>query len=227
MVSLLMLAFLASCADDSPVSSLEEEIKADYSSSSSCTSIIDCADAGSRPPGYSSSSKKYSSSSYVSESEKCRLGTSSYSNSYCCSNYGYQCIALQEAKTLHFTVTEYHQGSDEWEPLGDPGDPEIYFKIYTYKNGAQADALSTGYLLDLTDKTAWSGTKSVALSISSGVDSLKVCPHVIEEDVFVNDDYSSGNCFSEGKLGKLEDYRYVYQYDITTKYSLYWEWYLY
>ena len=84
-----MLTFLASCADDSPVSFLEEEYH--YSSSSSCTSIIDCADAGSRPPGYSSSSEKYSSSSYVSESEKCRLGTSSYSDSYCCSNFGYQC----------------------------------------------------------------------------------------------------------------------------------------
>ncbi|MEE1068022.1 MAG: hypothetical protein UH678_05960 [Fibrobacteraceae bacterium] len=99
MVSLLMLAFLASCADDSPVSSLEEEYY--YSSSSSCTSIIDCVDAATRPHGYSSSSKKYSSSSYyysnsyssssVSESEKCRLGTSSYSDSYCCSYYGYQC----------------------------------------------------------------------------------------------------------------------------------------
>lgn len=87
-VSALTFTFLMACADESPVSSLEEEYH--YSSSSSCTSIIDCADAGS-PPGYSSSSKKYSSSSYVSESEKCRLGTSSYSNSYCCSNFGYQC----------------------------------------------------------------------------------------------------------------------------------------
>lgn len=247
-VSLLMLAFLASCADDSPVSSLKEEInqpEAKYSSSAYWQSEKEacyygtsyksdswcCSNFGYQCSNSSSSyyygNSYYSSSSYVSESEKCRRGTSSKPDSYCCSYYGYQCIALQEAKTLHFTVTEYHQGSDEWEPLDDPGDPEIYFKIYTYKNGAQADALSTGYLLDLTDKTAWSGTKSVALSISSGVDSLKVCPHVIEEDVFVNDDYSSGNCFSEGKLGKLGDYRYVYQYDITTKYSLYWEWYLY
>lgn len=245
-VSLLMLAFLASCADDSPVSFLEEEYH--YSSSSSCTSIIDCADAGSRPPGYSSSSekyssssyyygnsyysssssKKYSSSSYVSESEKCRLGTSSYPDSYCCSYYGYQCVALQEAKTLHFTVTDYYQGSYEWDGLDDPGDPEIYFNIYTYKNGAEAQSLTTGSLLDLKNKTAWSGTKSVALTINSGVDSLKVCPHVIDEDVLSNDDYSSGYCFSKGKLGELDDYRDVYQYDEkTNKYSLYWQWYLY
>ena len=225
-VSLLMLAFLGACADESPVSFLEEEYH--YSSSSSCTSIIDCADAGSRPPGYSSSSEKYSSSSYVSESEKCRLGTSSYPDSYCCSYYGYQCVALQEAKTLHFTVTDYYQGSYEWDGLDDPGDPEISFNIYTYKNGAKAQSLNTGDLLDLKNKTAWSGTKSVALTINSGVDSLKVCPHVIDEDVLSNDDYSSDYCFSKGKLGELDDYEDVYQYDEkTNKYSLYWQWYLY
>lgn len=235
-VSALTFTFLMACADESPVSSLEEEYH--YSSSSSCTSIIDCADAASRPHGYSSSSKKYSSSSYyygnsyssssVSESEKCRLGTSSYPDSYCCSYYGYQCVALQEAKTLHFTVTDYYQGSYEWDGLDDPGDPEIYFDIYTYKNGAKAQSLSTGYLLDLKNKTAWSGTRSVALTINSGVDSLKVCPHVIDEDVLSNDDYSSDYCFSKGKLGKLDDYEYVYQYDEkTNKYSLYWQWYLY
>ena len=222
MVSLLMLAFLASCADDSPVSSLEEEIADDKYDVQT--------EINSDKNNYysSSSSKKYSSSSYASESEKCRLGTSSYSDSYCCSYYGYQCVALQEAKTLHFTVTGYYQGSYEWDGLDDPGDPEISFNIYTYKNGAKAQSLSTGYLLDLKNKTAWSGTKSVALTINSGVDSLKVCPHVIDEDVLSNDDYSSDYCFSKGKLGKLDDYEDVYQYDEkTNKYSLYWEWYLY
>ncbi|MBO5949610.1 MAG: hypothetical protein J6Q11_02710 [Fibrobacteraceae bacterium] len=241
-VSALTFTFLMACADESPVSPLEEDLEEEYithySSSSSCTSIIDCADAASRPHGYSSSSEKYSSSSYyygnsyssssVSESEKCRLGTSSKPDSYCCSYYGYQCVALQEAKTLHFTVTDYYQGSYEWDGLDDPGDPEIYFNIYTYKNGAKAQSLSTGYLLDLKNQTAWSGTKSVALTINSGVDSLKVCPHVIDEDVLSNDDYSSDYCFSKGKLGKLDDYEDVYQYDAeTNKYSLYWQWYLY
>jgi hypothetical protein len=267
-VSLLMLAFLGACADESPVSSLEEEIADDkydvqteinsdknnyYSSSSLITEKEACYYGTSYQSdswccsnfGYqcsyssssyyygnsyysSSSSKKYSSSSYVSESEKCRLGTSSKSDSYCCSYYGYQCVALQEAKTLHFTVTGYYQGSYEWDGLDDPGDPKIYFNIYTYKNGAKAQSLSTGYLLELKNKTAWSGTKSVALTINSGVDSLEVCPRVIDEDVLSNDDYSSGYCFLKGKLGKLDDYRDVYQYDEkTNKYSLYWQWYLY
>lgn len=258
-VSLLMLTFLASCADESPVNSLEEiaddkydvqtEINSDKNNYYSSSSLIAekeacyygtsyqsdswcCSNFGYQC-SYSSSSyyygnSYYSSSSYVSESEKCRLGTSSKSDSYCCSYYGYQCVALQEAKTLHFTVTDYYQGSYEWDGLDGPGDPEIYFNIYTYKNGAKAQSLSTGYLLDLKNKTAWSGTKSVALTINSGVDSLKVCPHVIDEDVLSNDDYSSDYCFSKGKLGKLDDYEYVYQYDEkTNKYSLYWQWYLY
>ena len=225
-VSLLMLAFLGACADESPVNSLEEEIADDkYDVQTEINSD--------KNNYYSSSSyyydnSYYSSSSSVSESEKCRLGTSSKAASYCCSSYGYQCVALQEAKTLYFTVTDYYQGSYEWDALDDPGDPEIYFNIYTYKDGAQAQSLSTESLLDLKNKTAWSGTKSVALTINSGVDSLKVCPHVIDEDVLSNDDYSSGYCFSKGKLGKLDDYEYVYQYDEkTNKYSLYWQWYLY
>ncbi|MEE1276697.1 MAG: hypothetical protein UHC59_06875 [Fibrobacteraceae bacterium] len=221
-VSLLMLAFLASCADESPVNSLEEEIADDKYDVQT--------EINSDKNNYysSSSSKKYSSSSYVSESEKCRLGTSSKPDSYCCSYYGYQCVALQEAKTLHFTVTDYYQGSYEWDGLDDPGDPKIYFNIYTYKNGAKDQSLSTGYLLELKNKTAWSGTKSVALTINSGVDSLEVCPRVIDEDVLSNDNYSSGYCFLKGKLGKLDDYRDVYQYDEkTNKYSLYWQWYLY
>ena len=117
-----MLTFLASCADDSPVSSLEEEIADDKYDVQT--------EINSDKNNYysSSSSKKYSSSSYVSESEKCRLGTSSYSDSYCCSNYGYQC-GIAESKTMEFTLTRYEQKTSGWDGLQNAGDPEVYFYI--------------------------------------------------------------------------------------------------
>lgn len=76
-VLLLMLAFLASCADDSPVSSLEEEIADD---------IYDVKEE------INQDEDKYSSSAYwQSEKEACYYGTSYESDSWCCSNFGYQC----------------------------------------------------------------------------------------------------------------------------------------
>jgi hypothetical protein len=182
-VSLLMLAFLASCADDSPVSSLEEEIADDiydvkeeinqdedkysssaywqsekeacyygtsYESDSWCCANFGYQCSNSSSSYYygnsyysSSSSKKYSSSSYyysnsyssssVSESEKCRLGTSSYSDSYCCSYYGYQCSytsnETEEEKEMVLTLTYYKQKTS-----GEDTDPEISFKVYTFNN---------------------------------------------------------------------------------------------
>lgn len=242
-VSLLMLAFLGACADESPVNSLEEEYH--YSSSSSCTSIIDCADAGSRPPGYSSSSekyssssyyygnsyysssssKKYSSSSYVSESEKCRLGTSSYPDSYCCSYYGYQC-GIAESKTMVFTLTRYEQITSGWDGLQNAGDPEVYFNIYTYSEGVSAQTLETGVMLNRSDLTYWTGEITTTLKLIQGVDSIKVCPHITDEDVSAHDDYSSGYCYSINKVGTIDYVIEQSDYE-NTKASLEWEWYLY
>lgn len=151
-VSALTFTFLMACADESPVSSLEEEYH--YSSSSSCTSIIDCADSATRPFGYSSSSKKYSSSSYVSESEKCRLGTSSYSDSYCRSYYGYQCpyTETEEEKEMVLTLTYYKQN----KTTGEDRDPEISFKVYTFNSdGDTLQSLKTDQLTDWDNVTEW------------------------------------------------------------------------
>lgn len=269
MVSLLMLTFLASCADDSPVSSLEEEIADDkydvqteinsdknnyyssssliaaeeeacyygtsYKSDSWCCSNFGYQCSNSSSSYYygnsyysSSSSKKYSSSSYVSESEKCRLGTSSYSNSYCCSYYGYQC-GIAESKTMVFTLTRYEQKTSGWDGLQNAGDPEVYFNIYTYSEGVSAQTLKTGVMLDRSDLTYWTGKKTTTLKLIQGVDSIKVCPYITDEDLELHDDYSSGYCYSINKVGTIKDYDDVIkQSDYrNTDASLEWEWYLY
>lgn len=248
-VSLLMLTFLASCADDSPVSFLEEEYH--YSSSSSCTSIIDCADAGSRPPGYSSSSekyssssyyygnsyysssssKKYSSSSYVSESEKCRLGTSSYPDSYCCSYYGYQCSytsnETEEEKEMVLTLTYYKQN----KTTGEDRDPEISFTVYTINSdGDTLQSLKTDQLTDWDNVTEWDvRIEASPLTIAAGVATIYVCPIIIDDDgILGNQNLSSKYCYGSGNIGTLKNGDVVKQSDYeNTKSILEWEWYLY
>lgn len=226
-VSALTFTFLMACADESPVSSLEEEYY--YSSSSSCTSIIDCADAGSRPPGYSSSSKKYSSSSYVSESEKCRLGTSSYSDSYCCSYYGYQCsyTETEEEKEMVLTLTYYKQN----KTTGEDRDPEISFKVYTFNSdGDTLQSLKTDQLTDWDNVTEWDvRIEASPLTIAAGVATIYVCPIIIDDDgILGNQNLSSKYCYGSGNIGTLKNGDVVKQSDYeNTKSILEWEWYLY
>lgn len=281
-VSLLMLAFLASCADDSPVSSLEEEIADDiydvkeeinqdedkysssaywqsekeacyygtsYESDSWCCANFGYQCSNSSSSYYygnsyyssssyyydnsyysSSSSKKYSSSSYVSESEKCRLGTSSYFDSYCCSNYGYQCSytsnETEEEKKMKLTLTYYKQKTS-----GEKTDPEISFKVYTFNNGGDTlQSLKTGKLTDWDNVDEWSGTIVASpLTIAAGVATIYVCPIIIEDDVFSDDpEYTSGYCYIRRNIGSLKnDYIVEQSDDENTKASLEWEWYLY
>ena len=238
-VSALTFTFLMACADESPVSSLEEEYH--YSSSSSCTSIIDCVDSATLPPGYSSSSKKYSSSSYyygnsyssssVSESEKCRLGTSSKPDSYCCSYYGYQCSytsnETEEEKKMQLTLTYYLQNKTS----GEDRDPEISFKIYTLNDdGDTLQSLKTEQLTDW-DNVTFSDVRIMAppLTIAAGVAKIFVCPIIIDDDGLLgSQDLSSGYCYGRNNVGTLKDQDVVKQSDYeNTKSELEWEWYLY
>lgn len=248
-VSALTFTFLMACADESPVNPLEEEIKADYSSSSSCTSIIDCADAASRPLGYSSSSekyssssyyygnsyssssKKYSSSSYVSESEKCRLGTSSKPDSYCCSYYGYQCSytsnETEEEKEMVLTLTYYKQN----KTTGEDRDPEISFTVYTINSdGDTLQSLKTDQLTDWDNVTEWDvRIEASPLTIAAGVATIYVCPIIIDDDgILGNQNLSSKYCYGSGNIGTLKNGDVVKQSDYeNTKSILEWEWYLY
>lgn len=226
-VSALTFTFLMACADESPVSSLEEEYH--YSSSSSCTSIIDCADAATRPLGYSSSSKKYSSSSYVSESEKCRLGTSSYFDSYCCINYGYQCSynETEEEKEMVLTLTYYKQN----KTTGEDRDPEISFTVYTINSdGDTLQSLKTDQLTDWDNVTEWDvRIEASPLTIAAGVATIYVCPIIIDDDgILGNQNLSSKYCYGSGNIGTLKNGDVVKQSDYeNTKSILEWEWYLY
>ena len=74
--------FLFACTTESPFESVQEDIEDEIS-----------WDIDRDVELYKSSS------SYQSESEKCRLGTSAYSDSWCCYNYGYQCYTYSSSSS--------------------------------------------------------------------------------------------------------------------------------
>ena len=193
--------------------------------------------------GYQCQYTYYSSSSYVSESEKCRLGTSTYSNSYCCSNYGYQCsysssssryvsssssalYYLTTAKSMKITLTYYKQLSSNWDGLDNAGDPEVSFTIYTYSDGVLGQTINTTTFIDKQDTRLWSGSVTKSYTINKGTDQIKICPKVIDEDVSVNDSYTSGKCFTTSNIGYLKSTDIKEHEDYNSNYDLEWEWYL-
>ena len=189
----------------------------------------------------------YSSSS-MSESEKCRLGTSLKSDSYCCSYYGYRCAYvsssstrsssstysssssatyyLTSAKSMKITLTYYKQLSSNWDGLDNAGDPEVSFTIYTYSDGVLGQTINTTTFIDKQDTRLWSGSVTKSYTINKGTDQIKICPKVIDEDVSVNDSYTSGKCFTTSNIGYLKSTDIKEHEDYNSNYDLEWEWYL-
>lgn len=253
-ISILCLAFtipFTACSKESPFEVAEDEIANagddvyDAKRKSMCFNGKDeynswCCEMF----GEKCSVKYSSSSSYVSESEKCRLGTSTYSNSYCCSNYGYQCsysssspryvsssssalYYLTTAKSMKITLTYYKQLSSNWDGLDNAGDPEVSFTIYTYSDGVLGQTINTTTFIDKQDTRLWSGSVTKSYTINKGTDQIKICPKVIDEDVSVNDSYTSGKCFTTSNIGYLKSTDIKEHEDYNSNYDLEWEWYLF
>lgn len=134
---------------------------------------------------------------------------------------------LETAKELYLTMTSYEQVSKNWDGFDGAGDPQFSFSIKTYADGIQGAILSIDKLLSLDDKRSWSGSKTASVTIPKGIDSLVICAKVLDIDANYHDDYSSGNCASQGQIGYLENYEEISQSDAKGKdYRLYWEWFL-
>lgn len=189
----------------------------------------------------------YKSSSSTSEANACYYGTSTHSDYWCCTNYGYQCNSYsssssyyyyyssssasyytETAKTLKFTLTYYKQRVKFDESSLTDGDPEISFKLKFVNITGDTTTKYTGLLLDLSNQGSWSGAKSTTFAVPANTGKIYVCPSVIDEDAFFDDDYSSGYCYYRSNIGYLGDYTTVEQSDYeSSKYYLEWEWYLY
>ncbi len=200
--------------------------------------------------GLSAAEEEMDSAIYEQDLEKrnCRNGTSDYSDSWCCSYYGYRCgysssssydyyyssssssakYYTETAKTLNFSMTYYKQLVKFDESSLSDGDPKISFAIKLVNITGDTTKKSTGTLLSLSNQGSWSGTMSASFAVPANTEKIYVCPTVLDVDVLFDDDYSSGYCYYRSAIGYLDDYEKVYQSDYESKkYSLEWNWYLY
>lgn len=201
--------------------------------------------------GFSAAEEEMDSAIYNQDMEKrnCSNGTSDYSDSWCCTNYGYRCNSYsssstyyyyyssssanakyytETAKTLNFSMTYYKQLVQFDESSLSDGDPKISFAIKLVNITGDTTRKSTGTLLSLSNQGSWSGTMSVSFAVPANTEKIYVCPTVLDVDVLFDDNYSSGYCYIKSYIGYLDDYEKVYQSDYESKkYSLEWEWYLY
>ena len=87
--------------------------------------------------------------------------------------------------------------------------------------------MKTGLLLAQDDIGNWAGAKEFVASVPALTDTIQVCPSVIDQDVLVDDDKSSGFCYLVAHVGRMKDGDVVKQDDYkSTHYTLEWEWYL-
>lgn len=177
----------------------------------------------------------------------CYYGTSTHSDSWCCSNYGYRCYSyssssqykyyssssaapsyLEDAKTMVFTLNNYRQLVKFDNNSTSDGDPKISFSVTFETASGDTTKKSTGVLLKLSNEGSWSGRNSTTLTVPINTYKISVCPKVLDVDAFFDDDYSSGYCYIRSKVGLLENYETVEQTDYaSSNYYLAWEWYLY
>ena len=80
----LSIIIFSSCSDESAISAMEDNIR--DARREACDSYFQ--------------DHRSSSSSYMSEADKCYYGTSTKSDSYCCSNYGYRCYYVSSSSYM-------------------------------------------------------------------------------------------------------------------------------
>lgn len=187
-------------------------------SSNSSTSPFDDAET--------KNSSSYSSSSYRDRDD---YSSDPFQES---SSSSEQSTYLTTYKTLYFALTDYEQlvsmDPNDTKKNHTKGDPEISFALSFKTASGNILKDSTGLLLDLKDTGSWTGTKSVVIIVPIGTETISVCPKVIDEDAFADDNYSSGYCYERSNVGLLDNNEKVYQSDSENKNcSLEWYWYLY
>ena len=244
------LLFFA-CADESPTSSVQENIDekaqqkereqreedcyygtSNYSDSWCCTNY-----------GYqckqSSSSKKYSSSytSYYYSSSSKKISSSSYrSNNSSSSKKTSNTSAtsyITTSKNIKLTLTYFKQVTPDWDNVLNmknyaDADPRVYFEIQFRDRNGKKSSQKTKNLLEKQDTGEWEGRVDYATIVPAYTDSIYIYPHIVDADVLANDDYSSGYGYGVHSIGYMDDYEVWYQSDEENKKCiLEWEWYLY
>ena len=199
--------------------------------------VIACGDDSGTSPDSSetnykesSSSKKLSSSSKVLSSSSSKVLSSSSS-----AEFEY----LTKSKTMKFTLKYYRQtvcsmdGKSKKKCNYADGNPNVSFTIDFIQPGGSKTTFSTKESInkkwfDYEDLGEWEGELSFTTKVPALTSTIKVCPKVVDVDLLLDDDVSSGYCYSKSNVGQLPDKEVIEQSDTRAeKYKLEWEWYLF
>ncbi len=204
--------------------------------------VIACGDDNGTSPDssetsftVSSSGKKLSSSGSVSSSSEKRSSSSKALSSSSSAEFEY----LTKSKKMKFTLKYYRQTVCSLEGKGKKncnyadGNPNVSFTIDFIQPGGSKTTFSTKESInkkwfEYDDLGEWEGELSFTTDVPALTSTIKVCPKVVDVDALLDDDISSGYCYSKSNVGQLPNKEVVEQSDTRAdKYKLEWEWYLY
>ena len=146
---------------------------------------------------------------------------------------------LTKSKTMKFTLKYYRQTVCSLEGKGKKncnyadGNPNVSFTIDFIQPGGSKTTFSTKESInkkwfEYDDLGEWEGELSFTTEVPALTSTIKVCPKVVDVDALLDDDISSGYCYSKSNVGQLPNKKVVQQSDDEAeKYNLKWEWYLY
>ena len=136
---------------------------------------------------------------------------------------------LTSSKTLNITLTSYKQVVDSISETKKVGDPDVRFRVKTFIDGEESgyDPISA-LILDAKNVKEWSGSKIGTMQIPRGIDSLEICPIVVDknelEDRFENVVVLENKCVSVSQVGFIEDKKPFEQKTSNEKVKLEWKW---
>lgn len=145
---------------------------------------------------------------------------------------------LTKSKTMKFTLKYYRQTVCSLEGKGKKncnyadGNPNVSFTIDFIQPGGSKTTFSTKESInkkwfEYDDLGEWEGELSFTTEVPALTSTIKVCPKVVDVDALLDDDISSGYCYSKSNVGQLPNKEVVEQSDTRAdKYELEWEWYL-
>lgn len=169
--------------------------------------------------------KPASSSSKTEESNSSSSEEFSSSSEEISSSSSAKANYLTENKTLSINLTSYALKDSTLLPKGDS--LSIRFKVKLLSDGVQAaSTIPTLFFKTSHDEIEWSGTQSISVDITKGIDELILCPEVtITMEV---ENISSGQCLDIKDIGFVKEKDVSKETDVfSDNYSLSWEWMLY
>lgn len=139
-----------------------------------------------------------------------------------------------EPKTLVFTFTYFEQTSPSWNTSkeGIYGDayPRVTFEVQFIKLNNDTMTYSTKKIdkdwFYKKDIGVWTGRLSFETTVPIQTKEIRVCPKV-EDLKGINEDLSSGKCYTKSNIGQIENNAVIKQSDTYNRdCDLQWEWYL-